>query len=546
MSVLDGSGARAPGREPYAERRWTDAYVALLEHQDELDGEGWVLLALSAYLLGRDQECTAHLEHAYRVLVDDGDVAWAARCAFWLSVLLLQRGEAGRGTGWMARGQQLVELHGLDGAERGYLQLPAALLWLNAGDGEAAQAGFARALEVALACGETDLLTLARLGTGQSLILQGRPREGMPLLDAAMVAVLADEVSPVVAGLVYCAVIEACQRTFELRRAQEWTEALTAWCDAQPDLVPYRGQCHVHRLEILRLHGDWREATVEAERARGWLSHPPGQPAVGAAIYQEAELFRLRGRFQQAEAAYAEASAHGHEPQPGLGRLRLAEGAVDAAVAGLRRALDEGAGPAMHPRLLSAYVEATLAAGDGAAAATAAEELLAMADRHDVDVVRALAAQALALVRLGADQPVSALRQARRAWTIWHGFGAPYEAARARVTMGLAGRALGDEDTARLELAAARRAFQQLGAQPDLAALETAAGRARPGPVGGLTGREVEVVLLVAAGRTNRSVAAELQLSEKTVARHLSNVYTKLGVSSRAAATAWAYEHDLT
>jgi ATP/maltotriose-dependent transcriptional regulator MalT len=539
------NAARERGRERFARRRWDDAYTLLVSAQGSLDPDEQLMLAMSAYLLGREEDCTTHLERSFHDLVDRGDVERAARCAFWLSFVLLNRGEVARGGGWVARGHALLPPDGADCVEHGYLLVPSAVQQLYAGDGDAAEQLFGRVLAIGSRFGDADLVTLARLGSGQALILEGRIREALPLLDEAMVAVTADEVSPVVAGLVYCAVIEACQDTFDLRRAQEWTIALTEWCDTQPDLVPYRGQCQIHRVELLRLSGDWTHAMTEATRARHRMSRPPREPAVGAAIYQEAELHRLRGRLQRAEEAYAEASAYGHDPQPGLARLRIAQGAAEAAVASLRRALGEAGGRAGRPRLLSALVEAELAAGELDAAEAAAGELAEIAGEHEVLLLRALAAQATAAVAMARDDPGVGLREARRAWTIWREFGAPYEAARARVLVGLACGALGDRDAAELELAAARRAFEQLGATLDLAHLDVAAGRSAKPPDGGLTPREAEVLRLVAAGRTNRSVAAELHLSDKTVARHLSNIYRKLGLSSRAGATAWAYEHDL-
>jgi DNA-binding CsgD family transcriptional regulator len=547
VAVLDGQRdeARAQGRACFAERRWGAAYQHLASAGDALDAPEQFMLAMSAYLLGHDDDCTAHLEDTYHQLTRAQDPGGAARAAFWLAYVLFGRGEMARGGAWLARGQDVLERHGIDCVECGYLLVLPAVQQLYAGDGQTAERLFTEVLDVGLRFDDVDLITLGRLGHGQALVEQGRIDEGLPILDEAMVAVTADEASPVIAGLVYCAVIAACRDNFDVRRAQEWTAALSRWCDTQPELVPYRGQCQVHRVELMSLHGAWQDAMAEAGRARQRLSDPPGQPAVGAAIYQEAELHRLRGQLELAEAAYVEASRHGHDPHPGLARLRLAQGDVGAAAAGLRRALEEGGQRAARPRLLDAYVEIALAAGDPQVAQEAAEELNDIADRHPAPLLRALAAQAIAAVRLANGEPADALRDARRAWRIWHEVGAPYEAARARVLVGLACRALGDHDIGRLELEAAGRAFRQLGARSDLAALEARSSARSARNTGGLTPRELEVLQLVAEGRTNRSVAAELHLSEKTVARHLSNLYTKLGLSSRAAATAWAYEHDL-
>jgi DNA-binding CsgD family transcriptional regulator len=348
-----------------------------------------------------------------------------------------------------------------------------------------------------------------------------------------------------VVGDVYCTVLEGCQELFDLRRAREWTAVLTAWCAAQPDLVPYRGQCLLHRAELLQLRGAWPEAMEEARQAAARFLEPTGHPAAGAAAYQEAELHRLRGEPAEAEEAYRRASRWGREPQPGLALLRLAQGEDAAAQAAIRRALDEAGDRPDRARLLPAFVEIALAGGDVPAARGAAEELAGAAQELGAPLLRATAAAAEGEVLLAEGDARGALAALRAAWTAWQELEAPYEAARARVGIGLACRALGDRDSAAMELDAARWAFQRLGAGPDLARLAVLAGDSPAGAAGGLTAREVEVLRLVATGRTNRAIAAELVLSERTVDRHVSNILTKLGVPSRAAATAWAYEHRL-
>jgi DNA-binding CsgD family transcriptional regulator len=540
------SDACLRGRESFGRRAWADAFAGLSDADREtpLEPEDLERLATAAYLVGRDDDSAAVWERLHHELLSRGDPKRAVRSVFWLVFVLLNGGEFARAGGWLARARRLLDEGRHDCVERGYVLVPAALQHAVAGDWSTAHAISAEAAGIGDRFGEVDLVTLARNVQGRALIGQEKTVEGMTLLDEVMVAVMADEVSAMVAGAVYCSVIEACQEVFDLRRAQQWTAALTHWCETQPDLVPFSGHCLVHRAEIMQLHGAWPDAADAAQRACERLLLR-SQPAVGAAYYQQAELHRLCGEFANAEAAYQQASRWGREPQPGLARLRLTQGQLDAAEAAIRRVVDEAGDRVTRTRLLPALVEIMLAAGDVRAARAAADELSEIAADLDAPLLRAVAAQAQGAVLLLERDARAALGALRQAWSAWQELDVPYEAARVRVLIGLACRQLADEETAEMELDAARRVFEQLGAAPDLARAQSLSRKAAARLAGGLTARELEVLRLVATGKTNRSIAADLFLSEKTVARHVSNIFNKLGLSSRAAATAYAYEHDL-
>jgi DNA-binding CsgD family transcriptional regulator len=534
------------GRESFRWKAWADAYTQLsaADRETPLEIEDLERLAVAAYLTGKDSDSADVWERAHRECLRLGNCKRAAWFAFWLALSFLNHGELAQGSGWLSRARRLLEDHP-DCVEQGYLLVPLALQSMSQGDAATACTTFSRAADIGNCFHDADLLALGRLGRSQALMHLGEISQGVALLDEVMVSVTTGEVSPLVAGIVYCAGIEACHEIFDLRRAQEWTAALSRWCEAQPDLVLYRGQCLVHRAEILELHGDWIDAMVEAQRAQERLSRPPGQPAVGVAFYQQAELRRLRGELSRAEEAYREASQHGRPPMPGLALLRLAQGQTEAAAAGIRRALDEAQDRVARWRLLAAYVEIMLASRDVPSARAGADELAQIAADLDAPLLHARSDQATGAVLLAEGEPRAALAALRRAWTAWQELEVPYEAARVRVLVGLACRDLGDEDSAEMELDAARWVFQQLGAATDLARVEVLSRKSAANSVGGLTVREVQVLRLIAAGKTNRAIATDLVISEKTVARHVSNILSKLGLSSRSAATAYAYEHNL-
>jgi DNA-binding CsgD family transcriptional regulator len=505
-------------------------------------------LAKTAYLAGDSGGSIEALTRGHGLALERGDTQQGARFAFWIAFSLLAERELTRATGWTARAQRLLEDGSHDCAECGYVLLPRALGQTASGDLAGAEATFGEAERIGERFADRDLISLARQGRGRALIGLGRVTQGVALLDEVMVAVTAGEVTPLVSGVVYCSVISACFEILDLRRAKEWTEALTDWCESRPGMVPYRGECLAYRAEIFRLRGRWTEALQEAQRAYDALLTGKGATP-GAAAYARAELHRLRGDLGAAEDTYRLASEHGRPPYPGLALLRMAQGDHAAARAAIERVLVERMSGRRRAEVLDAAIEIRLACRDVAAARIAADELQAMAAAAPSDWLRAMAAASSGAVLVSEREPQHGVTLLRDALSLWHELGVPYEAACARVLIGEACRALGDRDGAHLEWESACRVFRELEAAPALAHVERltkSLPAATTGQTGNLTPREIEVLRLIAKGRSNRLIARELDISEKTVARHISNIFTKLDLPSRSAATAYAFTHGLT
>ncbi|MER7250379.1 response regulator transcription factor [Kribbella sp. NPDC000426] len=454
-------------------------------------------LAVAAFVLGHDDEVAAYRERAHEGHLAAGDTDAAIRSGFWLGFHLQQRGDLSRAAGWQARIMRLAPEGNAELAGR--LAMADAALTMNSGDAATALPLFEENLHWAT---EPDTIVLAALGRGNCLAMLGRGAEALVALDEAMVHVTGGQVGPEVTGMAYCAVIALCLNMYDIRRAQEWTRALSGWCDSQPGLVPYRGACLVHRAQILQFRGAWAEAANAAEHA------------------------------------YQLAAGDGVDVQPGLARLRAAQGRLDVAIAGLERALAENPFSPVRPMLLAARVELAIECSDRETARKAAAELNEFAPAES-PYLQALAAYAEGAVRIACGDPQGAIPPLRRAWTLWQRLEMPYEGARTRLLVAEACRQLGDTDAEQMELDSARAVFERLGADGDLTMAE-------PNNSSTLSPRELEVLRLLATGATNRVVADQLFLSERTVARHVSNIFGKLAVSSRAAATAYAYEHGLT
>ncbi|MGH3728449.1 MAG: LuxR C-terminal-related transcriptional regulator [Micromonosporaceae bacterium] len=534
-------------RQAHQREAWADALdeFTSVDRVAPLRIDDLELLAESAQILGRGTEAAQVLQRAYQAWVDAGEIGRALRCAFWLQDVLVFRGEFAHAAGWLGRAQRLAESAPAC-AERGYLLVPVAEKQERQGDYDAAYQSATRAAELGAGCGDRDLTTVGTHLQGRALVRQGRFGEGLALLDEAMLTVTAGETSCRVTGWTYCNTIATCHELHEIQRAREWTIALNAWVDGQPQFTGgYAGICRIHRSQLLQLGGDWPDAVREARLACDLLTQGYGEVVAGGAFHQLAEVHRLRGELAEADEAYRQAGRYGWDIQPGLALLRLAQGRAEVAAAAIRRALGETAEKATRSRLLPAQVEIMLEADDLAAARDGAAELAEIAHQYETPALSALATYARGAVHLADGAPEKALPALRAAWRLWRDLDARYDAARTRVLVGLACRALGDEDTADMELDAARQVFEQLGAAPELTRVSGLVRRPATRDPSGLSPREIEVLRLVAAGKTNHAIADELFLSEKTVARHLSNIFTKLGVGSRTAAAGYAYDHGL-
>ena len=501
-------------------------------------------MADAAWWSCRLDESIAVRQKAYSGFAARGANRRAAYAAWFLAYDYYTKGETSLGSGWMSR----AERHLVDEPEcleHAYLALAASDAAQDRGDFDEARLHAERVLKIGERFGSADIVAMGIQSLGRILIGRGDVAEGTKLLDEAMTSVVAGDLSPFITGWIYCNVLIACLANADLLRAGEWAEAARAWVESLGEGSPYHGLCRMYHVEVTTMRGSWAEAESDAARASEELAS--FEPHIASlAHYAIGEIRRRRGDLRGADAAFMRAHELGADPQPGLALLRLAQGNVEAAVTGLRLPLAGDASPTVErARVLAAKVEVSLAAEDIDSAREATGELEHIASARPTNpFFEACAATAQVAVHLADGEVDPALYAARRAWVLWQELKLPYETARARLMLGLASRAAGDEERARMELDAARVAFERLGAGVDAA---HAADLLHPRAAfpGGLSAREVEVLRLVATGKTNRQIAAEMVVSEHTIRRHLQNIFVKLGVTSRTAAAAFAVENSL-
>lgn len=530
-------------RRAFADHDWSEAYdrFATVRDRDALRAGDLHAWGQAAWWLGRIDASLEAFEGAYHRFLAAGEPIPAAMSAFYLALHSSARGDVAQGGGWMARARRLTADEP-ESAPHGYVLYFDTFSAMGGGDLDEAAARAQEMESLGRRLGDPDLAALGVLGRGRALVKRGQVREGMSVLDEAMLEAVSGRLDPAWAGAIYCHLMDVCHELADVRRAAEWTDATHRWCEAIPDANLYPGICRVHRAQVMQVQGDWDQAESEASRAcSDMLAVHVGTAAGGQ--YELGEIRRLRGDLMGAEAAFKRAHELGRDPQPGLALVRLAQGRVDLAVASVRAALIATSDTLARARMCIAHVEISLAAGDLDNAHAAADELEATADRFSSPGLQAAAKEARGALLLAEGRESEALVQLRDACHRWQAIEAPYEAARTRLLLADACAAVGDSDAALLELDAAEAVFQRLGANRDVD--RVAERRVTAAAPAGLTTREVQVLRLVAAGRTNRAIAAELFVSERTVHRHVSNIFSKLDVSTRAAATAFAYERGL-
>jgi ATP/maltotriose-dependent transcriptional regulator MalT len=531
-------------RDAYARGRWDLAHDGFRDAAaaGPLDLDDLAAQADAAWWLGRTDESLALSEEVYRRCLQGEQTSTAGRLAVEIGFLWLLRGEETIGSGWISRAHRL-----LDGApecaEHGYLRYLDVLAALDAAEFALA---IERAREMEALARRHDDATLAAIAIvleGVATVRSGRVARGLAICDEAMLPVRAGAVTPNWAGNLYCQVMGLCFELADFERARAWTDATERWCDQFSNAAMFTGICRVHRAQLLHLEGAWEQAELRVRQACRDLDDM-NVGVVAAGHYEIGELRRLRGDHDAAGRAYARARELGRDPQPGSALLRLAQGDTTAARTALETALAGADQPLARAPSLTALLDVAEVTEDAELAATTAAALREIAADFPTPGLLAQADQAEGVAHLLHDRPERALRSLLEACRRWRGLEARYEVARTQLRVGRALDASGDAEGADRERQQAAATLSALGAPDGPDARPGPPGPPGPAP-GGLTAREVEVLRAVAGGATNAAVAEQLTISERTVERHLSNVYLKLQVSSRTEAVRFAFTHGL-
>ena len=462
--------ARAAGRDAAARGAWREAYDILVAAEGELEPEDLERLAEAAWWTGKLDESIARREAAYKAWLEAGEKRRAALMAVFISQDLFNKAALERATGWFANAERLLAEEP-DSVEHGYLAVTRALTSMVEGSLDAATSCAERAHELGVRFEDRDLQAIALVALGRTHLLNGKPDEGVRLLDEASAAALSGELRAFSTGLVYCVTITSCNGVGDLRRAAEWTKAAKSWCSTQ-DVTGFPGSCRIHHSTMLRLNGEWAEAEQQALQACDEVQAFDPY-ATGIGWYEVGEIRRARGDFAAAEDAYRQAKIWQREPEPGLSLLRLAQGKVEAAAKGIERSLAATeTNKVARVRRLAARVEIALAQGKPRVARDTAEELETIVDEFRLGDERTPAFEAMVClswgrIRMEENDVEDAAKLLNRALDTWQSVGAPYEAAQVRMLLGRALRKLDDEEGAKDEIEAARAVFERLGAVLD-------------------------------------------------------------------------------
>jgi DNA-binding CsgD family transcriptional regulator/tetratricopeptide (TPR) repeat protein len=539
--MTDGATQLIRAQDLHRQSRWAEACEEF-EAADRLEPlavHDLEAFAEAAQVLGRGDEAARLLRRAYDAHVEANDIESAVTSAFWLWQLLIINAEFARANGWVAQVRRLTQ------QDHDWFLITDAYSLIGAAEYEAAAQLLARAAQDASHRRQVDLVAFATTIWGRALIKSGRLKEGLSRLDEAMLPVIDGDASPRARTMMYCAAIATCHEVREFARAREWTLALGVWLESLSGLRgAYFGNCRIYRSYLMRLRGSWREAVNEVAVVCDDLSGGYGELVASHAFYQLGEMHRLLGN-PEAEEAYRRAAQYGAPTQPGLALLRLAQDDIDTALVGIRRALAETKGQLERLDLLAACVTIALAARDLDVARSAVTEIALIAEVYDTAAVQAELVGAGGAVALAEGDAATALPLLRSAAQSWREMDAPYAVATLSVLIGMGCRSMGDEEAAQLEFGSARGTFARLGARPDLRRVETLLKPPQPVGSHGLSAREIEVLRLIAAGKTNHAIATELFLSERTVHRHVTNIFDKLGVRSRTAAASYGIQHHI-